>query len=79
MSKETNILDHTGMPDSKSKTDICDLVHDFCDAVNPLERDPIRMPLDVGVRSINSLLSVGRGQRLGLFAGSGVAKVCCWA
>ncbi len=43
-------------------------------SVNPLERDPIRMPLDVGVRSINSLLSVGRGQRLGLFAGSGVGK-----
>ena len=43
-------------------------------SINPLERDPIRTPLDVGVRSINSLLSVGRGQRLGLFAGSGVGK-----
>ena len=31
-------------------------------------------PLDVGVRSINSLLSVGRGQRLGIIAGSGVGK-----
>ena len=41
-------------------------------STNPLLRDPIRTPLDVGVRSINSLLSVGRGQRLGLFAGSGV-------
>ncbi len=41
---------------------------------NPLTRTPIREPLDVGVRAINSLFSVGRGQRLGLFAGSGVGK-----
>ncbi|MFZ5493157.1 MAG: FliI/YscN family ATPase [Pseudomonadota bacterium] len=41
---------------------------------NPLGRPPIREPLDVGVRSINSLLTVGRGQRMGLFAGSGVGK-----
>ncbi|MET0105206.1 MAG: flagellar protein export ATPase FliI [Sedimenticola sp.] len=43
-------------------------------AFNPLARAPIREPLDVGVRAINALLSVGRGQRLGLFAGSGVGK-----
>ncbi len=42
--------------------------------INPLSRQPIRQPLDVGIRAINSLLSVGRGQRLGLFAGSGVGK-----
>ncbi len=42
--------------------------------INPLERQPIRQPLDVGVRAINGLLTVGRGQRLGLFAGSGVGK-----
>jgi flagellum-specific ATP synthase len=42
--------------------------------INPLARAPIRKPLDVGIRAINSLLSVGRGQRLGLFAGSGVGK-----
>jgi len=41
---------------------------------NPLTRTPITEPLDVGVRAINALLSVGRGQRLGLFAGSGVGK-----
>jgi len=41
---------------------------------NPLEREPIRKVLDVGVRAINALLTVGRGQRLGLFAGSGVGK-----
>jgi len=41
---------------------------------NPLSRSPIREPLDVGIRAINALLTVGRGQRLGLFAGSGVGK-----
>ncbi|PTD97371.1 flagellar protein export ATPase FliI [Pseudothauera lacus] len=41
---------------------------------NPLSRAPISAPLDVGIRAINSLLTVGRGQRLGLFAGSGVGK-----
>jgi flagellum-specific ATP synthase len=42
--------------------------------INPLRRQPITAVLDVGVRAINSLLTVGRGQRLGLFAGSGVGK-----
>lgn len=42
--------------------------------INPLNRQPIREPLDVGVRSINALLTIGRGQRMGLFAGSGVGK-----
>ena len=41
---------------------------------NPLERARIDTALDVGVRAINSLLTVGRGQRMGLFAGSGVGK-----
>jgi flagellum-specific ATP synthase len=42
--------------------------------LNPLERAPITEVLDVGVRAINSLLTVGRGQRMGLFAGSGIGK-----
>ena len=41
---------------------------------NPLERMPISEVLDVGVRAINTMLTVGRGQRMGLFAGSGVGK-----
>ncbi|WP_426211716.1 flagellar protein export ATPase FliI [Massilia sp. TWP1-3-3] len=41
---------------------------------NPLDRAPIVDTLDVGVRAINAMLTVGRGQRLGLFAGSGVGK-----
>ncbi len=43
-------------------------------SINPMARQPIREPLDVGIRSINALMSVGRGQRMGLFAGSGVGK-----
>jgi flagellum-specific ATP synthase len=42
--------------------------------MNPLLRKPIRQPLDVGVRAINALITVGSGQRMGLFAGSGVGK-----
>lgn len=42
--------------------------------LNPLDRHPIDTPLDVGVGAINSMLTVGRGQRMGLFAGSGVGK-----
>lgn len=42
--------------------------------INAMDREPIREPLDTGVRAINALLTVGRGQRLGLFAGSGVGK-----
>ena len=42
--------------------------------INPIERRPIREALDVGIRAINGLLTVGRGQRLGLMAGSGVGK-----
>ncbi|MDR3055021.1 MAG: flagellar protein export ATPase FliI [Zoogloeaceae bacterium] len=41
---------------------------------NPMGRAPIEHVLDVGVRAINGMLTVGRGQRMGLFAGSGVGK-----
>ena len=43
-------------------------------SINPLSRQAISQPLDVGVRSINAMLTVGKGQRMGLFAGSGVGK-----
>jgi flagellum-specific ATP synthase len=42
--------------------------------INPLARKPISEPLDVGLKAINGLLTVGKGQRIGLFAGSGVGK-----
>ena len=43
-------------------------------APHPMRRQRIREPLDVGVRAINGLLTIGEGQRVGLFAGSGVGK-----
>jgi len=43
-------------------------------AINAMDRDPVRQPLDTGVRAINTMLTVGRGQRIGLFAGTGVGK-----
>ena len=42
--------------------------------INPLNRAPIHEPLDSGIRAINGALTVGRGQRVGIFAGSGVGK-----
>lgn len=42
--------------------------------INAMDRAPVREPLDTGVRAINALLTIGRGQRIGLFAGSGVGK-----
>ena len=44
------------------------------DPLNPLEREQIREPLATGVRAIDGLLALGKGQRVGIFAGSGVGK-----
>jgi len=44
------------------------------DPVNPLRRRPITEPLELGIRAIDGLLTVGKGQRIGIFAGSGVGK-----
>ncbi|PIE69480.1 MAG: flagellum-specific ATP synthase FliI [Deltaproteobacteria bacterium] len=46
----------------------------YTTAPNPLERPRITEPLDVGVRAINALLTLGKGQRVGIMAGSGVGK-----
>ena len=42
--------------------------------INPMARKPINTAMDVGVRAINAIITVGQGQRMGLFAGSGVGK-----
>lgn len=42
--------------------------------INPMAKKPIKTPLDVGVKTINALFTIGQGQRMGLFAGSGVGK-----
>ncbi len=46
----------------------------YATRTNPLEREPIHTPLDLGVRAINGFLTVGQGQRVGIMAGSGVGK-----
>ena len=44
------------------------------EAINPLSRPPIRKVLECGIRAIDTLLTIGRGQRIGIFSGSGVGK-----
>jgi flagellum-specific ATP synthase len=46
----------------------------FCAPPGPLEREPIQTPLITGIRAIDSLLTIGKGQRIGIFGGSGVGK-----
>ncbi|WFS16946.1 flagellar protein export ATPase FliI [Pseudomonas sp. 905_Psudmo1] len=75
MSMLGRVLDGTGRAlDGKGGMKAEDWVPVDGLTINPLNRDPISQPLDVGIRSINGLLTVGRGQRLGLFAGTGVGK-----
>src|SRR5262245_908659 len=69
------VLDGAGRPlDELGPIDTHERVRLAGTPINPLARRPIEEPLDVGVRSINALLTVGRGQRIGLFAGSGIGK-----
>ena len=69
------VLDGTGRPLDGRGPVRCDTSYPLLGRpINPLQRRVISDPLDVGVRAINSLLTIGRGQRLGLFAGSGVGK-----
>lgn len=69
------VVDGSGNPlDGKGPLEVTRYAPLTGKQINPLSRAPIREPLDVGVRAINALLTVGRGQRMGLFAGSGVGK-----
>jgi len=69
------VVDAAGRPlDGRGPLDIAREVPLAAAPINPLMRAPIDSVLDVGVRAINALLTVGRGQRMGLFAGSGVGK-----
>jgi len=61
-------LDGKPKPDCKQRLSLLGL------PINPMERGPIDSVLDVGVKAINGLLTLGRGQRVGLIAGSGVGK-----
>jgi len=69
------VIDGTGKPlDSKGPIGHCDHIKFHPEPINPLLREPITQPLDVGVCSVNASLTIGCGQRVGLFAGSGVGK-----
>jgi flagellum-specific ATP synthase len=69
------VVDGAGNPlDNLGKIDVTESAPLSARPTNPLSRAPIQDTLDVGVRAINSMLTVGRGQRMGLFAGSGVGK-----
>lgn len=69
------VLDANGHPlDKLGKLSQHETAALYASPMNPLQREPIHMTMDVGVRAINGLLTVGRGQRMGLFAGSGVGK-----
>ncbi len=69
------VIDGSGRPlDEKGPVYSTEMRSIDAPAINPMVRAPIDEPLDVGVGAINSLLTLGRGQRVGLFAGSGVGK-----
>lgn len=69
------VIDGVGKPiDGKGPIKQPEAYHYSSKPINPLSRRAITKPLDVGVRAINSFLTVGTGQRMGLFAGSGVGK-----
>ncbi len=69
------VLDAFGEPlDGGPKPDCPDRLALLGLPLNPMERGPINQVLDVGVKAINGLLTMGRGQRIGLVAGSGVGK-----
>src|SRR5690625_4670634 len=68
------VVDGTGQPLDEHGPFVGPVASLHSPPINPLQRPPIDEVLDVGIRAINGLLTVGRGQRMGLFAGSGVGK-----
>ncbi len=69
------VVDGLGQPlDSGPPMEETKEISLYGEIVNPLSRKPIREHLDVGVRAINATLTVGRGQRVAIMAGSGVGK-----
>ncbi|MBF6058378.1 flagellar protein export ATPase FliI [Thiomicrorhabdus heinhorstiae] len=69
------VIDGNGKPlDGLGTIEVEDYVSLAGERINPLGRRPITEPLDVGIKAINGLLTLGQGQRVGLMAGTGVGK-----
>jgi len=69
------VLNGLGQPiDGRGDLGAVERVPLFADPPSPLERDLVEEPLATGIRAIDGLLTLGRGQRVGIFAGSGVGK-----
>lgn len=69
------VLDGLGRPiDDKGPLRCKDVMPLYAEPINPVHRHRIRQPLDLGVRAINALMTCGRGQRIGIMAGTGVGK-----
>lgn len=70
------VLDFQGNPiDGKGPLGEAEEIRDiFGEPINPLDRPPIRTPLDTGIKSINCFITAGKGQRMAIMAGSGVGK-----
>ncbi len=69
------VLNGLGHPiDGKGKLDVIDRVPLSAEPPNPLHRKVISEALETGVRAIDGLLTIGKGQRIGIFSGSGVGK-----
>ena len=69
------VLDGVGNPiDDKGPMECEDEYPIYADPINPLKRGRITEPMDLGIRSVNAVLSCGKGQKMGIFSGSGVGK-----
>lgn len=71
------VIDGLGHPiDGKGPIQSSALYPVYAEPINPLKRDRISEPIDLGLRVVNGLFTCGKGQRMGIFAGSGVGKSC---
>jgi len=69
------VIDGLGNPiDNKGPIDFVDEYPIYAEPINPLDRGRINEPMDLGIRALNALFTCGKGQRMGIFSGSGVGK-----
>ncbi|MCK5164473.1 MAG: FliI/YscN family ATPase [Desulfobacula sp.] len=69
------VIDGMGMPiDGKGEIEYTQEYNLYGKPIGPMEREPIKEPLDVGVAAINSMITLGKGQRVAIMSGSGVGK-----